>query len=215
MSDGSLSLPARLYLLAWDPRKSEVTDGPLVRAGALVELVQRGLLIDDDGVATPVDLDSETGDAVLDGLLELIRESRPHSWQGWLTPHARVTLDAVREQLTADGYLRADRKRVLGIFPSVAYTLARTTAVDALREEAEQLLTGPIPLPEISPQEAALLTLATTTHLLPTPDPTRTTALTTQATTTYPALTPLLTTLKPQAQGPTNAAWSRPGGPTI
>lgn len=82
MPNGSLSLPARLYLLAWDTTRNELAGTThLVRAGALTELAQRGLLVDDDGIATPVDMDSGTGDAVLDGLLELVRESRPHRWR--------------------------------------------------------------------------------------------------------------------------------------
>ncbi|MCF2436464.1 GPP34 family phosphoprotein [Streptomyces thinghirensis] len=132
MPNGSLSPPARLCLLAWDPARPGATDTArhhhLVRAGALTELAQRGLLVDDEGIATPVDLDSRTGDAVLDGLLDLVRESMPHRWRTWVRLHARLTFDAVREQLVAEGYLRAEKKRVLGVFPSVEYVLARGAA---------------------------------------------------------------------------------------
>ncbi|MEV5517300.1 GPP34 family phosphoprotein, partial [Streptomyces flaveolus] len=122
MPIGSLSLPARLCLLAWDPARPGGADTArlrhLVRAGALAELARRGLLTDDDGIATPVDLDSRTGDAVLDGLLDLVRESMPRRWRAWVRSYARVTFDAVREQLVADGYLRAEKKRVLGAWTS-------------------------------------------------------------------------------------------------
>ena len=77
------------------------------------------------GIATPVDPDARTGDLVLDGLLELVEESRPRKWKAWVTLRARVTLDAVRAQLAAEGYLRAEKKRVLGLFPSVEYELER------------------------------------------------------------------------------------------
>lgn len=163
MSDGSLSLPARLYLLAWDTSKSEVTGSAqvpqLVRAGALTELAQRGLLLDDDGIATPVDMDAETGDPVLDGLLELVRESRPHRWRSWVTLHSRFTLDAVREQLTAGGYLRARKKRALGLFPTVDHDLARPAAVEALQEEAREILRGQTTA-DLSARDAALGALA-------------------------------------------------------
>ena len=169
MPHGSLSLPARLYLLAWDTRSTEVTGATrlphLVRAGALTELARRGLLVDDDGIATPADMDSLTGDAVLDGLLELVRESRPHRWRTWVTLHARVTLDAVREQLTAEGYLRARRKRVLGVFPSVQHVLARADVVEALHEEARQVLEGPAPVAEVSDRDAAVVALAAAAEL--------------------------------------------------
>ncbi|MCL7367125.1 GPP34 family phosphoprotein [Streptomyces ardesiacus] len=164
MPDGSLSLPARLCLLSWDPARSSAADTArahhLVRAGALTELARRGLLTDDEGIATPADLDSRAGDAVLDGLLELVRESLPHRWRTWVRLHARVTFDAVREQLVAEGYLRAEKKRVLGVFPSVEYVLARAAAARALREQARDLLEGPLPAGEVSERDAALAVLA-------------------------------------------------------
>ncbi|MFJ7772072.1 GPP34 family phosphoprotein [Streptomyces sp. NPDC097107] len=164
MPNGSLSLPARLCLLAWDPARPGATDTVrhhhLVRAGALTELAQRGLLVDDAGIATPVDLDSRTGDAVLDGLLDLVRESMPHRWRTWVRLHARLTFDAVREQLVAEGYLRAEKKRVLGMFPSVEYVLARGAAAQVLREETRYVLEGPVPAGEVSERNAAMAALA-------------------------------------------------------
>jgi hypothetical protein len=167
--DGSLSLPARLYLLSWDTTKLKVTGAThlhhLVRAGALTELAQRGLLADVEGIATPVDPDAHTGDLVLDGLLELVEESRPRKWKAWVTLRARVTLDAVRAQLAAEGYLRAEKKRVLGLFPSVEYELERVAAVDALREDARLVLVGPVPVAEVSDRDAALVALAAAAEL--------------------------------------------------
>ncbi|MGA5453619.1 GOLPH3/VPS74 family protein [Streptomyces umbrinus] len=164
MPTGSLSLPARLYLLAWDTTKLKVTDAAhlphIVRAGALTELAQRGLLADVDGIATPTDPDAQTGDPVLDGLLELVEESRPHRWKTWVGLRARVTLDAVRAQLAADGYLRAEKTRVLGVFPSVEYEIDRVAVVDALRAEAREVLEGPVPVEEVPEQDAALVALA-------------------------------------------------------
>ncbi|MFJ2830388.1 GPP34 family phosphoprotein [Streptomyces sp. NPDC087263] len=169
MPDGSLSLPARLYLLSWDTTRLKVTGAThlhhLVRAGALTELAQRGLLADVEGIATPVDPDAHTGDLVLDGLLELVEESRPRKWKAWVTLRARVTLDAVRAQLAADGYLRAEKKRVLGLFPSVEYELERVAAVDALREDARQVLLGPVPVADVSDRDAALVALAAAAEL--------------------------------------------------
>nr|WP_202509795.1 GPP34 family phosphoprotein [Streptomyces sp. SID5643] len=157
-------MPARLCLLTWDTARPAADGtahrpGP-VRAGALVELARRGLLTDDDGIVTPADLDTGTGDAVLDGLLELVRESCPHPWRTWVTLRARVTLDAVREQLVAEGCLRAEKRRVLGVFPSVEYALERRAAVEVLREETRQVLRGPLPVAGISERDAALAVLA-------------------------------------------------------
>ncbi|MFB7322949.1 GPP34 family phosphoprotein [Streptomyces sp. NPDC056190] len=169
MPDGSLSLPARLYLLAWDTKRLKITGTAqlhhLVRAGALTELAQRGLLVDDDGIAAPANLDTDIGDPVLDGLLELVRESRPRRWKNWVTLHARTTLDAVREQLAAGGFLRAERRRVLGVFSSVDYALERVAVVDALREEARRALEGPVPAAEVSERDAAVVALAAAAEL--------------------------------------------------
>ncbi|WP_112469954.1 GOLPH3/VPS74 family protein [Streptomyces triticisoli] len=164
MPDGSLSLPARLYLLAWDTAPPQLSGAGelhhLVRAGALTELAQRGLLVDDDGIATPVDLDAITGDPVLDGLLDLVRESRPRRWRSWVTLRARLTLVAVREQLAAEGYLRAEKRRVLGVFPSVDHVLERVAVVDALREEARRVLEGSRPAALVPERDAAVVALA-------------------------------------------------------
>ncbi|MFI1326894.1 GPP34 family phosphoprotein [Streptomyces sp. WAC04189] len=164
MPNGPLSPPARLCLLAWDPARPGATDSArvhhLVRAGALTELARRGLLVDDDGVAVPADPDARTGDAVLDGLLDLVRESMPHRWRTWVRRYARVTFDAVREQLVAEGQLRAEKKRVLGLFPSVEYVLERPAAARALRERTRAVLEGAVPADEISERDAAVAVLA-------------------------------------------------------
>ncbi|CAL9369442.1 hypothetical protein SUDANB145_00840 [Streptomyces sp. enrichment culture] len=156
MPHGSLSLPARLCLLAGDTAPPH----RLVRAGALAELARRGLLVDDDGIATPVDLDSRTGDPVLDGLLDLVRESLPHDWRTWVRLRARITYDAVREQLVAERCLRAEKRRVLGVFPSVSYALASPALVDALRERTRHVLRGPVPVAAVPVQDAAVAVLA-------------------------------------------------------
>ncbi|MEU4464661.1 GPP34 family phosphoprotein [Streptomyces sp. NPDC024017] len=193
MPHGPLSLPARLCLLAWDagrPAAGGSAHRPgLVRAGALVELARRGLLTDEGGIATPVDLDASTGDAVLDGLLELVRESCPHPWRTWVTLRTRVTFDAVREQLVAEGCLRAEKRRVLGVFPSVEYALERVAVVDALREETRQILRGPLPVAELSERDAALGALAAAVGLLGTGTPDqRAEELTERAGTSTPGL---------------------------
>ncbi|GAA4814986.1 GOLPH3/VPS74 family protein [Streptomyces ziwulingensis] len=164
MRHGSLPLPSRLYLLARDAGRPAVTDAVppqrLVRAGALAELARRGLLVDDDGTVTPLDLDSRTGDAVLDGLLDLVRESLPHGWRTWVRLRARITADAVREQLVAEGWMRAEKRRVLGVFPSVDHVLARPALVRALREETRGALCGPVPVAEVPTRDAAVAALA-------------------------------------------------------
>ncbi|WP_030421926.1 GPP34 family phosphoprotein [Streptomyces sp. SCSIO 75703] len=163
------SVPARLALLAWDGTAPQAGDPPgahrLVRAGALAELARRGLLTDADGIATPADLDTRTGDVALDGLLDLVRESLPHRWRTWVRLHARVTHDAVREQLTAGGWLRAEKRRVLGVFPSVEHVPACPGVARALAEETRRDLDGPVPCGAVAERDAVVAVLAEAARL--------------------------------------------------
>ncbi|ADI05775.1 hypothetical protein SBI_02654 [Streptomyces bingchenggensis BCW-1] len=163
MPNGSLSLAAKLYLLAWDPRTGRPADPDhlpyLVRAGALTELAQRGMLADEDGVARPF-ADARTGDPALDSLLELIFESRPRAWQTWVRHHARLTERAVRDQLVTVGYVRAKGRRALGLLPVKEYELERPDVVAGMREDAVRLLRGGQRVSEVSAGDAALVALA-------------------------------------------------------
>ncbi|MFI0815464.1 GPP34 family phosphoprotein [Streptomyces sp. NPDC021098] len=161
MPNGSLSLAAMLYLLAFDPDTGKpVTHlGYLVQAGALTELAQRELLADARGRPKPVP-DARTGDRALDGLLELIEESRPRTWGTWVGHQPQLTEKAVREQLRAAGYLRTTSRRVLGLFPVKEYALERPEPVAGMRDEAVRVLHGGQPVAEVSERDAALIALA-------------------------------------------------------
>ncbi|GAA3099030.1 GPP34 family phosphoprotein [Streptomyces rectiviolaceus] len=168
MPYGSLSLPTRIFLLAWDTGRDRIAGAPdlqyAVRACALAELAQRGLLSDVDGIVTPV-FGARTGDPALDGVLELVEESRPRKWRGWITHKSRHTLDSVRDQLASDGYLRTERTRILGIFPSQRYELERAGYVEVLHAEALAVLRGPVPVSEVPAGDAALVVCAATGKL--------------------------------------------------
>lgn len=168
MPYGSLSLPSRIFLLAWDAGRNRITGAPdlhyAVRACALAELAQRRLLSDVDGIVTPV-FGARTGDPGLDSVLELIEESRPRKWSGWITHKSGYTRDRVRDQLTSEGYLRTERTRVFGIFPSRRYELERAGYVEVLHAEALAVLRGPLPVPEVPAGDAALVVCAATGKL--------------------------------------------------
>lgn len=161
MPNGSLSLAATLYLLAFDPGTGKPVTHPgyLVQAGALTELAQRELLVDAEGCPKPLP-DARTGDPALDGLLELIEESRPRTWGTWVGHHPQLTEKAVRHQLRAAGYVRVTSRRVLGLFPVKEYGLERTQLVAEMREEAVRVLYGAQPAAEVSERDAALIALA-------------------------------------------------------
>ncbi|AJE80783.1 hypothetical protein SLNWT_0407 [Streptomyces albus] len=164
MTDTPRSLPACLYLLAWDTGEDRPAAaaglGRLVRAGALAELAWRGLLADEDGVAVPTDPDAETGQDPLDGLLELVAESRPRTWQEWVGAHTGATRTAVREALVAEGFLRARGHRLLGLLPPGRHVLADPAPVRSLRARARAALCGPVPVAEVGHRAAAMTVLA-------------------------------------------------------
>ncbi|MEU7577192.1 GPP34 family phosphoprotein [Streptomyces sp. NPDC041068] len=170
MHFGTLSLPAKLFLLAWHPDKGRFTGGPdlhlAVRAGALVDLAQRGLLVESDGIVTPI-VGARTGDTVLDALVELVEQSRPRKWRAWMTHRSGSTLKAVRAQLAAHGYLREVHRRVFGLFPSRCWELERTGYAEALHAEALTVLRGPQPVDEVTERDAALVVCAATGKLSP------------------------------------------------
>ncbi|WP_224058223.1 GOLPH3/VPS74 family protein [Streptomyces kanamyceticus] len=168
MHHGTQSLPARLFLLAWNTHRGKITGAPdlhlAVRAGALAELAQRGLLFERDRIVTPV-VGARIGDTALDALAELVEQSRPRTWRGWMTHRSRGTLSAVRDQLIAHGYLRAERGRVLGLFPARRYVLERVGHVEVLQAEALAVLHGKQPVAEVSESDAALVVCAATGKL--------------------------------------------------
>ncbi|MFF3640869.1 GPP34 family phosphoprotein [Streptomyces sp. NPDC002564] len=170
MHHGTLSLPARLYLLAWHPDKKRFTGGPdlhlAVRAAALAELALRGVLAESDGIVTPV-VGARTGDTALDALAELVEQSRPRKWRGWMTHRSRGTLAAVRDQLTAHGYLTQGRRRVLGLFPARHWELEREGYAEILRAEALAVLRGPAPVQEVTESDAVLVVCAATGKVRP------------------------------------------------
>lgn len=84
-----------------------------------------------------------------------------------MTYHATYTLEAVRAQLTKSGYLRrTGHRRVLGLFSTASqYELDRPDLVKSLREDARQVLRGPIPVADVSDHDAALVALAAAAEL--------------------------------------------------
>jgi hypothetical protein len=155
------SLPARLYLLGYDPRRQRINGGTYhglaIRAAALEELRQRGSLVDDDGkvqVAQRQRLDDPILDAVL---TEVSGSAKPRSWQRWISANVRTTYRAVRDQLDDRLYIRLEPYRVLGLFPAHRVRLRDTAAVRTLQAEFERDLTGDtVP----APAGAALVALA-------------------------------------------------------
>ncbi|NEB77330.1 GPP34 family phosphoprotein, partial [Streptomyces sp. SID14478] len=168
MPHGSLSLPARLLLLAYDTGKDRVAGAPdlrlAVRAAALAALADRDLIHEVNGTVTPVP-GARADDPVLDQLLEIIEESRPRKWRGWITHSARATHALVRHGLVADGYLRPERRRFLGLLPGTHYALERSGYVEVLRAEVLGAVTRATPPDAVARDDATLAVLAAAGHL--------------------------------------------------
>jgi Golgi phosphoprotein 3 (GPP34) len=110
------SLPARLYLLAYDTEKNRVTAqnqlGLVLRAAALADLYLTGRVADENGKVRATGDRPPTGDPLLDEVLKQLAEHRPRSWQGWIT-RGQPTVQAVRAELEDGLYIQVERRRIL------------------------------------------------------------------------------------------------------
>lgn len=151
------SLPARLYLLAYDPEKDRVTAqsrlGLVLRAAALADLYLAGRVTDENGKARATSDERPTGDLLLDEVLQQLAEHRPRSWQGWIA-RGKPAVRTVRTQLEADLYIQVDHRRML---PDKV-ELRDRPAVQRYADEVRAELRGPAPQAE--PRTAAVLVLA-------------------------------------------------------
>jgi hypothetical protein len=154
------SLPARLYLLAYDSRRERLTArtelGYLMRAAALTDLRLRGNLADERGKVRVASA-AGPGDPVLDAVLrEVAGDGRARSWTGWVRRGQRRIKAAVRDQLVAGGWIRVEPRRVLGIFPTTRVTMRDPLVIQRLSDVLGSALRGP----EADPRAAALVALA-------------------------------------------------------
>ncbi|MEV5749545.1 GPP34 family phosphoprotein [Actinoallomurus sp. NPDC052308] len=110
------SLPARLYLLAYDLDKERVTGrtqlGLVLRAAALADLYLERRLADEDG-KVKVTAARPTGDPVLDAVLRQIADARPRSWRRWVRADERHIVREVRDHLEKERWIKVERRRIL------------------------------------------------------------------------------------------------------
>jgi hypothetical protein len=151
------SLPARLYLLAYDTEKNRVTAqsrlGLVLRAAALADLYLTGRVTDENGKVRATGDRRPAGDPLLDEVLQQVAEHRPRSWQGWIG-HGRPAIRTVRTQLEDGGYIRVEHRRIL---PD-RVELRDRPAVQRYAEEVRAELRRPASRTE--PRTAAVLALA-------------------------------------------------------
>jgi hypothetical protein len=152
------SLPARLYLLAYDTEKNRVTAnsrlGLVLRAAALADLYLAGRVTDENGKARATGDRRPTGDPLLDEVLQRLAEHRPRSWHGWIArgPHGAVR--TVRAQLEAGRCIRVEHRTILPDRVELQDRGAVMRYADELRAELHR------PASRTEPRTAAVLALA-------------------------------------------------------
>ena len=155
------SLPGRMYPLAYHPGKRRMTAGShlgyVMRAAALADLLLADALADASGKAG-----SQPGRVVTDPLLDVVRQqiatSRPRSWRHWVSKGAGSMKRDVRDQLAAEGWIRVQPRRILGMFPAAKITVEDLRVVERLAGLVAAALRDPIE--EVGPRDAALVALA-------------------------------------------------------
>ncbi len=159
------TLPAKLYLLAWDPDRQRLSNrdnlGYLLRGAILADLSLRGCVRDEDGNVRASGT-KRTGDRVLDDMLREIGADRPRGWGARVRRRAGATLVAVEDQLVAAGVVAVDVRRVLGLFPRRRATV---TEPAALRASVREVALGDRPVSSVSDADAALVALVATADL--------------------------------------------------
>lgn len=168
------SLPARLYLLgcslARDTPPGGIAAPHLLRAAALAELRLDGVLVTPGEAADAAgDAKAEVtvagprtpGDPVLAAVAaEVADNDKTRSWTWWVRHGERATAAAVRDQLVASGAIELKRAKVLGIFHSTRVRVADRPAVERLRADLVDALTGDVPVNKLDPRLLALAALA-------------------------------------------------------
>ncbi|QKW37326.1 GPP34 family phosphoprotein [Actinomadura sp. NAK00032] len=166
------SLPARMYLLAYDLRKGKMSSGGarlgyVLRGAALTELYLDGRLQEERRRPVP----GTPGDDPY-GVAAQIAASRPRSWQHWVRRDAKAIVGTVRDELERDGWIRVRRGRVLGLVPRQVVAVKDPRVVKELWGGASSALRGR-PVAHVNSYDAAAVALAAAGGLgsvLPRPD---------------------------------------------
>jgi hypothetical protein len=158
------SLPARLFLLAYDPSKGRLTArtqlGLILRAAALAELAAAGHLVDRDGRPELVGAPTVADPVLATVLDDVAAGRRPRKWQYWVQHRARKLPDLVRDQLAEARIIRVERERFLGLFPQQKLTLRDPRARQRLVDTARRTLRGGQPTDRVDPRDAVTVVLA-------------------------------------------------------
>ena len=152
------SLPARIYLSAYDPTRNRLTGrgelGVLMRAAVLTELLHAGRLRDVNGRP------EVQGPASDPRLAEIEASSRPRTWAHWVGRGEKAMWREVQDGLVAARLIRLEPRRVLGIFRTTRVVVLDPMVVPRLHEVMSRTLRDPGPAERVDPRDAALVALA-------------------------------------------------------
>jgi hypothetical protein len=157
------SLPARIYLSAYDPTKNRLTGrgelGVLMRAAALTELLHSGRLRDVDG-RPEVEAGASRPEGQSGQILAEIEVSRRRPWAHWIGRGEKAMWREVQDGLVAAGLIRLEPYRVLGIFRATRVIVLDPMVVPRLHEAMSRVLRDHGPVERVDPRDAALVALA-------------------------------------------------------
>lgn len=124
---GRLALPdtlhGQLFLLAYDRRRNRVDGddrwrfGLALQTAMLTDLYMAGHLHDEDGNPCSVD-GTRPDDPELRAALDAVRATTPTDWMNAVAHGQRRAADRIQAQLEVAGWLRLQRRHVLGVIPS-------------------------------------------------------------------------------------------------
>ena len=162
--DAPIPLSASMFLLAYDPTKERLTSrgqlGLIMRAAALAELHFAGHLVDQDGRVGAVG-NPNLGDPVLAAVFaDVSAGRRPRTWAYWVQHHSRGFPDLVRDQLIEARLIRAEKRRILGLFTRQTITLRDARARGRLADRVRRVLRGGEPVDRVDLQDATTVALA-------------------------------------------------------
>ena len=190
------SLPARLFLLAYDPEKGRMASagklGPMLRAAALIDLQLNGHLATDGdralvnpsgsraiGTSWAIGTSGASGaswtragaavpaDPVVGRLFADIRATSPRKWRHWIARRHGAVIREVRDELERARVIRVESYRVLGLFPVHRITLRRPLVRRELLLAAIDTLRPARLVTRVDLRDAALVVLAATGDLRP------------------------------------------------
>lgn len=164
-----MNLVEEFTLLAYDDDGTPLTDSTHLDhglgGGLLLELAMAGRVDVVDKKVVVLDT-SPTGDALVDAALTRITaEDKPRKPGHWVSKFAKDTRPQVLGKLVDEGILRAEKDKVLWVFPRTKYPAAH--GVEPVQEAAarDRMRRAVLGSGAIEPRTAALCSLVAATDL--------------------------------------------------